>query len=254
MKIEYKLEMSEGEYLGMINMIGNTLAGVIEAAKAPRRVSSMESALREAGFGRVAEDEGNADSDTDEDPEDNEAEPQDNEAEPYWPEYVPAHVMFEDRYGSDRPEGAHVARGETDSRGVETPEEEPLPRTAAVRGVDMDKGRKAFEKLLRLWLKNFGVEGADQPDRAEAMRALANSPRSFKVLAYVQAQGGLTNAVNALAPYLTEMDEDAYKKLVLDVAGNMTQVSSLLFPDLSDLYEFKDIFRSADEEEDEDDE
>jgi hypothetical protein len=98
------------------------------------------------------------------------------------------------------------------------------------------------------------VEGADQPDRAEAMRALANSPRSFKVLAYVQAQGGLTHAVNALAPYLTEMDEDVYKKLVLDVAGNMTQVASLLFPDLSDLYEFKDIFRSADDEEDEDDE
>jgi hypothetical protein len=250
MKIEYKLEMSEGEYLGMINMIGNTLAGVIEAAKAPRRVSSMESALREAGFERVAEDEGDADSDTDEDPEDSGTE----EQEPYWSGYGPEHVVFDDRYGSDRPEGEHVARGETDSRGVETPEEEPLPRVAAVRGVDMDKGRKAFEKLLRLWLKNFGVEGADQPDRAEAMRALANSPRSFKVLAYVKAQGGLTHAVNALAPYLTEMDEDVYKKLVLDVAGNITQVASLLFPDLSDLYEFKDIFRSADDEEDEDDE
>ena len=50
------------------------------------------------------------------------------------------------------------------------------------------------------------------------------------------------------------MDEDVYKKLVLDVAGNITQVASLLFPDLSDLYEFKDIFRSADDEEDEDDE
>jgi hypothetical protein len=176
------------------------------------------------------------------------------EQEPYWSGSGPEHVVFDDRYGSDRPEGAHVARGETDSRGVETPEEEPLPRVAAVRGVDMDKGRKAFEKLLRLWLKNFGVEGADQPDRAEAMRVLANSPRSFKVLAYVKAQGGLTHAVNALAPYLTYAVEDVYKKLVLDVAGNMTQVASILFPDLSDLYEFKDIFRSGDDEEDEGDE
>ena len=249
MKIEYKVEMSEREYLGTLSMIENILDGLITR----RNVSGTESALRAAGFERTTEDVDGDDRDT-EATEDNEAEPQDNEAEPYWPEYVPAHVVFEDRYGSDRPEGAHVARGETDSRGVETPEEEPLPRTAAVRGVDMDKGRKAFEKLLRLWLKNFGVEGADQPDRAEAMRALANSPRSFKVLAYVQAQGGLTHAVNALAPYLTEMDEDVYKKLVLDVAGNMTQVASLLFPDLSDLYEFKDIFRSADDEEDEDDE
>ncbi|MEY2983317.1 MAG: hypothetical protein RL562_3544 [Planctomycetota bacterium] len=236
MKIEYKLEMSEGEYLDTLRMV-DRLFGKMASLMGGWRTAPLSAEEPEANA--VSED---SDSEASWDPE----------QEQYWSEYRPQHVVFDDRYGSDRPEGAHVARGETDDRGLETPEEAPLPRVAEVRGVDMDKGRRAFEKLLRLWLTNFGVEDTEQPDRAEAMRVLANSPRSFKVLAYVKAQGGLTHAVNALAPYLTEMDESAYKKLVLDVAGNMTQVASILFPDLSDLYEFKDIFRSGDEEDDDD--
>ena len=85
------------------------------------------------------------------------------------------------------------------------------------------------------------------------MRTLANGRNSFRVLAYVKATGGLTYAVNALLPdMLPAMDFDTHRKLVLEVAGNMTQVSSILFPDLSDLYEYKDIFRGDADEEDED--
>ncbi len=238
MKYEYKVEMSEAEYITTLNIAGNLL---------DRMINAMVSRKSAATVSPV--DTGLADGNEDSDPE------EEAEAERYWSDYEPQHVVFDDHYGSDRPEGAHVARGETDDRGVPTPEEEPLPRVAAVRGADLDKGRKAFEKLLRLWLLNFGVVDAEQPDRAEAMRALANSPRSFKVLTYVKAQGGLTHAVHALAPYIVQTEDfEAYKKVVLDVAGNMTQVSSILFPDLSDLYEFKDIFRSGDDEEDEDDE
>ena len=244
MKYEYKVEMSEAEYVATLSTLEKFFGGLLSMAasgKAPPPAGKVVV---------VAED-----SDTDEDPEDSDPEEEEAESERYWSDYEPQHVVFDDHYGSDRPEGAHVARGETDDRGVPAPEEAPLPRVAEVRGADLDKGRKAFEKLLRLWLLNFGVVDAEQPDRAEAMRALANSPRSFKVLSYVKAQGGLTHAVHALAPYIVETEDfEAYKKVVLDVAGNMTQVSSILFPDLSDLYEFKDIFRSGDDEEDEDDE
>lgn len=171
----------------------------------------------------------------------------------YWKDESLHTVEFENRYGDDRPDGPDAARGEGDDRGLPPREEAPLPPKAKVRGSDLAKGRRAFEKLLRTWIQNFGVEGAEQPDRAEAMRALANGRNSFRVLAYVKEQGGLTYAVNALLPELLEqIDFDVYRKLVLDVAGNMTQVSSILFPDLSDLYEYKDIFRTEVEEEDDD--
>jgi hypothetical protein len=40
--------------------------------------------------------------------------------------------------------------------------------------------------------------------------------------------------------------------LVRTLAANITQVASLLFPDLSDLYEYKDIFATATEDYDHD--
>ena len=174
-------------------------------------------------------------------------------AEGYWKDDPLHTVEFGSRYGEDRPAGPDAARGEGDDRGLSPQEEAPLPAKAQVRGQDLDRGRKAFEKLLSLWLQNFGNADGPQPDRAEAMRTLANGRNSFRVLAYVKATGGLTYAVNALLPdMLPAMDFDTHRKLVLEVAGNMTQVSSILFPDLSDLYEYKDIFRGDADEEDED--
>jgi hypothetical protein len=174
----------------------------------------------------------------------------------YWTPADLHTVEFDSRYGDDRPDGPDVARGETDDRGLAPQEEAPLPKAAQFRGQDLDRGRKAFEKLLRLWIKNFGVADAEQPDRAEAMRTLANSPKSFRVLAYVKSQGGLTYAVNALLADIAPLTvaDGVYQQTVLDVAGNLTQVASILFPDLSDLYEYKNIFRSGEDEEDEDDE
>jgi hypothetical protein len=96
------------------------------------------------------------------------------------------------------------------------------------------------------------VEGAEQPDRAEAMRSLANGPKSFAVLAYVQSVGGLTHAVNQSSYFTPDefKNEEGRRKLVLEFAGNMTQVSSILFPDLSDLYEYRDIFKTSEDYDD----
>jgi hypothetical protein len=151
----------------------------------------------------------------------------------------------------ERPVGGEVGRG--DDRDLSPREEQPLPSEVRVDSKLLDKGRAAFDKLVRLWVKGFGDAESEQPDRAEAMRVLANGPKSFAVLAYVRAAGGLTWAVNAAAVLELSFGhtEEERQKLVLEVAANMTQVSSILFPDLSDLYEYKNIFgTTADEEED----
>jgi hypothetical protein len=146
-----------------------------------------------------------------------------------------------------RPDGAEVGRG--DNRGMEAPSEAPLPAKVVVDDKQLKRGKAAFEKLIDLWLVNFGKEG-EQPDRAEAMRAVANGPKSFAVLTYVKASGGLSWAVNAAVTSTLADTEKERQALVTAVAGNITQVASILFPDLSDLYEFKDIFARPEEDND----
>jgi hypothetical protein len=146
-----------------------------------------------------------------------------------------------------RPDGAEVGRG--DNRGMEAPPEAPLPTKVVVDDKQLKRGKAAFEKLIGLWLVNFGKEG-EQPDRAEATRALANSPKSFAVLTYVKAAGGLSWAVNAAVTSTVVDTEKERQAVVTAVAGNITQVASILFPDLSDLYEFKDIFARPEEDND----
>jgi hypothetical protein len=150
----------------------------------------------------------------------------------------------------ERPVGSEVARG--DDRDLSPLEEKPLPSKVEVDGKKLARGNAAFDRLVHLWARGFGVEDAEQPDRAEAMRAVANGPSAFAVLTYVKAAGGLTHAVNltsrlGTAEYGTA-DEDVRRRLVLDVDANITQVASILFPDLSDLYEYKDIFATATED------
>lgn len=149
----------------------------------------------------------------------------------------------------ERPTGADVGRG--DDRGLSPREEAPLPAATVVDEKKLRSGKTAFDKLVRLWVKGFGVEGAEQPDRAEAMRSLANSQKSFLVLAYVKDAGGVTWAVNASdVAEIRALPEAEQQRLVTDLAGNITQVASILFPDLSDLYEYKDIFATHPEEDD----
>lgn len=143
----------------------------------------------------------------------------------------------------EKPTGAEVGRG--DDRGLEGRPEEPLPATVKVTDALLRKGRKAFQSLVDLWRVGLNDPDAEQPDRAEAMRGMANGTKSYAVLVYIKSVGGLTHAVNDA---LMDWDGGEYtrRQLVNLIAGNMTQVGSILFPDLSDLYEHKDIFRSED--------
>lgn len=251
MKLKYELEMSEAEYLGGLSMVEHMfdkMVSVLVTVSESKDHSydndaSIPAPIPVSEWGKHHYGPPHTPDDT-------------SAAASYWgPEDIHA-VRFDDHYGADRPDGTDVARGDTDDRGLPPREEAPLPKVAQVRGQDLDRGRKAFEKLLRLWIENFGVEDAPQPDRAEAMRVVANGKKAFALLAYVKSQGGLTHAVNALLSEIVPLvvAEGMYQQTVLDVAGNMTQVASILFPDLSDLYEYKNIFRSGEDEEDEDDE
>lgn len=210
--MKYQLEMSEREYVATLGMIESLLARMVGAASAPRP-DSVEHV-------------------------------EDNDDAPA------ASSTFAVR-PVDAPTGADVGRGEVGA--IKAPSEERLPTTSVAVTVDKKKlgrGMMAVDHLVDLWRTNFGVEGAEQPDRAEAMRSLANSPKSFAVLAYVQSVGGLTHAVNKSSYFSPDgwKSEEERRKLVLDFAGNMTQVASILFPDLSDLYEYRDIFKKREED------
>lgn len=137
-----------------------------------------------------------------------------------------------------------IGRGPVDT--VTVPSEAPVTPAKAVRldGKNLAAGRKVFNDLVNVWLDGYKQENAPQPDRAEAMRAIANGRNSYKVLTYVKAVGGLTRAVNGALEEWSSGTEEERQALVLDIAGNMTQVSSILFPDLSDLYEYKNIFQT----------
>ena len=162
---------------------------------------------------------------------------------------MPRKVIRFDR--QERPTGSDVGRG--DDRDLPAREEAPLPAETFVDEKRLRIGRRAFDKLVRLWAQGFGVEGAEQPDRGEAMRTLANSPKAFLVLAYVRAAGGLTWAVNGSEEVaILCLSGEERERVVIDLAGNITQVASILFPDLSDLYEYKNIFAKSIEEDEDD--
>ena len=210
--MKYQLEMSEREYVATLGMIENLLARVGGGA----------------GTSRIDAEEQVVDND-------------DAASTPS------ASTVLRP---VDAPTGADVGRGEIGTMKAPAEGVAPAVVTANVDKKKLGRGMTAVDHLVDAWRTNFGVEGAEQPDRAEVMRSLANSPKSFAVLAYVQSVGGLTHAVNKSSYFTPDgwKSEEERQKMVIDFAGNMTQVASILFPDLSDLYEYRDIFRKPEED------
>ena len=134
---------------------------------------------------------------------------------------------------------------------VEAPPEVPAPTMPEMSAKDkkrIEKGRALLGALVGEWAANFGVEGVEQPDRGSALRNVASGPEAGAVLAYTSFMGGLTRAVDGVIPpaHWTGLEE-ARRKLVTDLAINIAQVSSLLFPDLCSMYEHRDIYRSTED-------
>jgi len=100
--------------------------------------------------------------------------------------------------------------------------------------------------FILMWLVNFDQEG-DQPERGEKTRALAHSRHAGKIVKLVKELGGTTHAVYDVVEAAFKNNESARldgmsaadrKKIARHVAENITQVSSILFADLSDSLEY----------------
>jgi hypothetical protein len=109
-------------------------------------------------------------------------------------------------------------------------------------------------KFIRMWLVNYDQEG-DQPDRGVKTRGLAHSRKAGALCRLIRQLGGTTHAVydavttaalSAESARLDGMTDAQLKQISRAVAENITQVSSVLFSDMSDLLEYHNPF---DEEE-----
>jgi hypothetical protein len=110
------------------------------------------------------------------------------------------------------------------------------------------KGKQKFFEFCSAYAENFGIEDAEQPNRGDMTRDLGNHPKVYAVLGYIQNTGGLTHSVLAWAVETGRnkmFEKKAFEANVTAIAGAMCQVSSILFPELSDLFEHRDIFKEA---------
>ena len=107
------------------------------------------------------------------------------------------------------------------------PAEHPLVR----------EGRTAYFKFVEVWQQNFGIEGAEQPDRANLMRS-TTATSAGPVLAYLRFKGGL---IAGVLEFLADSEgnvspEDQQRAIAL--ATNIAQVGSVLAPEFTDMMEF----------------
>lgn len=97
------------------------------------------------------------------------------------------------------------------------------------------KGKEVARKLFAMWLQNFNAEG-EQPPRADTLKDLARNTdgrRLYKYMKDVFDKGGdTTTAIRDLVPNSVSDD------VVRHVAENFTQVTSILFTQLSDFLRY----------------
>ena len=107
------------------------------------------------------------------------------------------------------------------------PAEHPLVR----------EGRGAYFKFIDVWQQNFGVEDAEQPDRATLMRT-TTATSAGPILAYLRFKGGLVaGALEFFADSAGQVSPENRKRAV-EIATNIAQVGSVLAPEFTDMMEF----------------
>ena len=119
-----------------------------------------------------------------------------------------------------------------------TPKAAPSEMSEQQKERQISRGHDLLHGIVLQWGLNFGVEGAEQPDRLALLRAVATGPDATAILHFVSSVGGLLHAVDkVMQPKREERD------LVVAIAINIAQVSSLFFSDLCAMYEHRDIYR-----------
>lgn len=110
------------------------------------------------------------------------------------------------------------------------------------RNMRINRGADHYSKLVAAWCQGFGETDVEQPDRATLLQEVSTGPAAGDILEYVSSMGGLIRATDFVVPYSDRFSEDERRTLVNLVASNITQVASLMFPDLADQYEHTNIY------------
>ena len=157
---------------------------------------------------------------------------------------------------SEAPVGTASAAGATPpgayppptSAGATPPGAYPPPTAAKPaedperRNMRINRGADHYSKLVAAWCQGFGETDVEQPDRATLLREVSTGPAAGDILEYVSSMGGLLRATDFVVPSSDRFPEDERRTLVNLVASNITQVASLMFPDLADQYEHTNIY------------
>jgi len=100
----------------------------------------------------------------------------------------------------------------------------------------MAEGMRYFSEFVDTWKINFRVENAEQPDRTKLMNEIM-SYHSGAIMKFIKHCGGLTHAIFAVSEDddINDKDDRMHNRLL---AENIAQVSSILFPPISELLEY----------------
>jgi hypothetical protein len=134
---------------------------------------------------------------------------------------------------------------------VQAPADKVQAEVEAFGAERFHKGASVFGAFVNAWIVGLSLDdkaaplpGVEQPDRGELIRDLANGSNVLNVLAHVGKCGGLTHAIDhALPPASMYLDERTRRAFVQAVATVVCATASLLFPELSDHYEHRDIYK-----------
>ena len=100
-------------------------------------------------------------------------------------------------------------------------------------------GSQSLYGLVEIWKKNFGIEGAEQPNRIEALRQAMIS-NGDEIITFLKYTKGLTNGIMELFPAMPDANEIQivdHAKFNRKIACNIAQVSSVSMPELCDFLE-----------------
>jgi hypothetical protein len=105
----------------------------------------------------------------------------------------------------------------------------------AVKPTSNPKGRKVAEELFNEWLINFNKEG-DQPNRANLVDSLNKTMKGKYLYEYMKGsyESGTDLTLIVRDIYPAHISDD----VVRHVTENFVQVTSILFPELSDFMKY----------------
>ena len=95
----------------------------------------------------------------------------------------------------------------------------------------------AFCDFVKLWIENFGIAGAEQPPRQQAMQELGSSPHVVAILVMAYELRSLQRLVQrALITLGDERSTDL--DFCNTIASHMVTLSNMGFPDAAGTYDF----------------